>query len=34
MTWRIDTIAWRGISYRVTWGGRVREIILNRGPEP
>ncbi len=33
-TWRTDTIAWRGISYRVTWGGRVREIILNRGPEP
>jgi ceramide glucosyltransferase len=29
-TWRTDTIAWRGISYRVTWGGRVREIILNR----
>jgi hypothetical protein len=33
-TWHTDTIAWRGISYRVTWGGRVREIILNRGPEP
>ena len=32
-TWRTDTIAWRGISYRVTWGGRVREIILKRGPE-
>jgi ceramide glucosyltransferase len=29
-TWRTDTIAWRGISYRVTWGGRVKEIILNR----
>ncbi len=27
-TWRTDTLAWRGISYRVTWGGRVREIIL------
>ena len=27
-TWRTDTIAWRGISYRVTWGGRVRQIIL------
>jgi len=26
-TWRTDTIAWRGISYRVTWGGRVREIL-------
>jgi hypothetical protein len=26
-TWRTDTIAWRGISYRVTWGGRVREIF-------
>ena len=32
-TWRTDTIAWRGISYRVTWGGRVREIIANREPE-
>jgi ceramide glucosyltransferase len=32
-TWRVDTIAWHGISYRVTWGGRVRAIILNRGPE-
>jgi ceramide glucosyltransferase len=31
-TWRTDTIAWRGISYRVTWGGRVRKII--RSPEP
>jgi hypothetical protein len=30
-TWRTDTIAWRGISYRVAWGGRVREII--RSPE-
>ncbi len=27
-TWRTGTLAWRGISYRVTWGGRVREIIL------
>jgi ceramide glucosyltransferase len=26
-TWAIDTIAWRGISYRVGWGGQVREII-------
>jgi ceramide glucosyltransferase len=25
-----DTISWRGISYRVTWGGRVREIISGR----
>lgn len=32
-TWRTDTIAWRGISYRVTWGGRVREIILTPEPE-
>jgi hypothetical protein len=31
-TWRTDTIAWHGISYRVTWGGRVREIIGNREP--
>ena len=29
-TWCTDIIAWRGISYRITWGGRVREIILNR----
>jgi ceramide glucosyltransferase len=29
-TWRTDIISWRGISYRVTWGGRVREIILNQ----
>jgi ceramide glucosyltransferase len=32
-TWRTHTIAWRGISYRVTWGGRVREIIINREPQ-
>jgi ceramide glucosyltransferase len=31
-TWRTDTIAWRGISYRVTWGGRVRKIIVS--PQP
>jgi len=29
-TWTTDTISWSGISYRVTWGGRVREIILNQ----
>lgn len=29
-TWLTDTIAWRGISYRVTWGGRVKKIIINR----
>jgi ceramide glucosyltransferase len=29
-TWLTDTIAWRGISYRVTWSGRVKEIILNQ----
>jgi hypothetical protein len=27
-TWRPGTISWHGISYRVTWGGRVQEIIL------
>ena len=27
-TWRPGTIAWQGISYRVTWGGRVQKIIL------
>jgi ceramide glucosyltransferase len=32
-TWRADTIAWHGISYRVTWGGRVREITRSREPE-
>ena len=32
-TWRIHTIAWRGISYRVTWGGRVKQIILTPEPE-
>jgi ceramide glucosyltransferase len=26
-TWRIRTIAWRGLTYRVAWGGRVREIF-------
>jgi ceramide glucosyltransferase len=29
-TWTTDTISWQGISYRVTWGGRVQEIILNQ----
>lgn len=28
-TWSTNIIAWRGISYRVTWGGRVKEIITN-----
>jgi ceramide glucosyltransferase len=28
-TWQTDIIAWRGISYRVTWGGRVKQIIVN-----
>ena len=32
-TWRTNTLSWRGISYRVTWGGRVREIILKPGPQ-
>jgi hypothetical protein len=31
-TWRTDILSWRGISYRVTWGGRVREIILKPDP--
>jgi ceramide glucosyltransferase len=26
-TWLTHTISWRGISYRVTWGGKVRGII-------
>jgi hypothetical protein len=29
-TWRTHAIAWRGISYRVTWGGRVRHISWDR----
>jgi hypothetical protein len=29
-TWLTDTIAWRGISYQVTWGGRVKKIIVTR----
>jgi len=28
-TWLTNIIAWRGISYRVTWGGRVRQVIVN-----
>ncbi|OGP70425.1 MAG: hypothetical protein A2Y80_04345, partial [Deltaproteobacteria bacterium RBG_13_58_19] len=28
-TWATDIIAWRGTSYRVTWGGKVTEIITN-----
>jgi ceramide glucosyltransferase len=28
-TWFTDILAWRGISYRITWGGRVKEIIIN-----
>jgi ceramide glucosyltransferase len=32
-TWRPGPIAWHGISYQVTWGGRVKRIILNREPE-
>jgi ceramide glucosyltransferase len=29
-TWTTGTISWRGISYRVAWGGRVREILNKR----
>lgn len=28
-TWRTNIIAWRGISYRVVWGGKVKEIIYH-----
>jgi ceramide glucosyltransferase len=28
-TWLTDTIAWRGISYQVTWSGRVKKVIVN-----
>jgi ceramide glucosyltransferase len=31
-TWRPGPFAWHGISYQVTWGGRVKKIILT--PEP
>jgi ceramide glucosyltransferase len=30
-TWTTDTISWRGIAYRVTWGGKVREILFPPG---
>jgi ceramide glucosyltransferase len=30
-TWLTDTIAWRGISYQVAWGGRVKKVIVNSG---
>ena len=26
-TWFSNSLSWRGISYRVTWGGKVKEII-------
>ena len=29
-TWFSNWLSWRGISYRVTWGGKVKEIIRNR----
>jgi hypothetical protein len=32
-TWRPGIIAWHGISYEVTWGGRVQKIIFNQKPE-
>jgi ceramide glucosyltransferase len=28
-TWLTDTISWRGISYRVAWGGRVKQVIVD-----
>jgi ceramide glucosyltransferase len=28
-TWLTDIIAWHGISYQVTWGGRVKKVIVN-----
>ncbi len=28
-TWFTNTLAWRGISYRVGWGGKVQEVIMN-----
>jgi ceramide glucosyltransferase len=28
-TWLTHTISWRGISYRVTWGGKVRAIMFD-----
>jgi ceramide glucosyltransferase len=31
-TWFTNTIAWRGISYRVAWGGWVQRIILKPAP--
>ena len=31
-TWGTNTISWRGISYRVAWGGRVRQIIFPGNP--
>jgi ceramide glucosyltransferase len=29
-TWTTDTLAWSGISYRVTWGGWVQKVIDQR----
>lgn len=29
-TWLSNIMSWRGISYRVGWGGRVREIIVRQ----
>lgn len=29
-TWGTNIIAWRGISYRVTWGGKVKEVIYHQ----
>jgi len=29
-TWFTNTLSWKGVSYRVAWGGKVKKIILER----